>query len=132
MLCELKYKQIRSLSDIEKDTPSEDCIPCTRDLSWRDSLTCGEWERENPSGPQPLSLLSTLAACTRPQLTLLIGTVMGLIWLPSWDRSGILTEVQVLGSGGDSRRLWGGSGGASHSHLSPLFSCPVLLYLQLG
>ncbi|XP_023495404.1 Golgi-associated RAB2 interactor protein 1B isoform X3 [Equus przewalskii] len=57
----------------EKDTPSEDCIPCTRDLSWRDSLTCGEWERENPSGPQPLSLLSTLAACTRPQLTLLIG-----------------------------------------------------------
>nr|XP_044609689.1 protein FAM71F1 isoform X3 [Equus asinus] len=58
---------------LEKDTPSEDCIPCTRDLSWRDSLTYGEWERENPSGPQPLSLLSTLAACTRPQLTLLIG-----------------------------------------------------------
>ncbi|XP_062054300.1 Golgi-associated RAB2 interactor protein 1B isoform X1 [Lepus europaeus] len=52
----------------EKDTHSEDSIPCTRDLSWRESLSHGEWERENPSGPQPLSLLSTLAASTRPQL----------------------------------------------------------------
>ncbi|KAL2777650.1 protein FAM71F1 isoform 2 [Daubentonia madagascariensis] len=59
----------------EKDTPyeDEDGIPCTRDLSWRDSLTYGEWERENPSGPQPLSLLSTLAASTRPQLAPPIG-----------------------------------------------------------
>ncbi|XP_042779883.1 protein FAM71F1 isoform X2 [Panthera leo] len=57
----------------EKDTPSEDSIPCTRDLSWRDSFTYGEWERENPSGPQPLSLLSTLAASTGPQLSPLIG-----------------------------------------------------------
>ncbi|XP_012576251.1 PREDICTED: protein FAM71F1 [Condylura cristata] len=57
----------------EKATPCEDGIPCTRDLSWRDSLTYGEWERENPSGPQPLSLLSTLAASTRPQLAPLIG-----------------------------------------------------------
>ncbi|XP_006745560.1 protein FAM71F1 isoform X2 [Leptonychotes weddellii] len=57
----------------EKDTHSEDGIPCTRDLSWRDSLTYGEWERENPSGPQPLSLLSTLAASTGPQLAPLIG-----------------------------------------------------------
>ncbi|XP_045648653.1 protein FAM71F1 [Ursus americanus] len=56
----------------EKDTRSEDGIPCTRDLSWRDSLTYGEWERENPSGPQPLSLLSTLAASTGPQLAPLI------------------------------------------------------------
>ncbi|XP_011228443.1 protein FAM71F1 isoform X1 [Ailuropoda melanoleuca] len=56
----------------EKDTRSEDGIPCTCDLSWRDSLTYGEWERENPSGPQPLSLLSTLAASTGPQLAPLI------------------------------------------------------------
>ncbi|KAM5303543.1 Golgi-associated RAB2 interactor protein 1B isoform 3-T3 [Glossophaga mutica] len=57
----------------EKDISSEDSIPCTRDLRWRESFTCGEWERENPSGPQPLSLLSTLAASTRPQLALFIG-----------------------------------------------------------
>ncbi|KAM7121618.1 Golgi-associated RAB2 interactor protein 1B isoform 1-T1 [Molossus nigricans] len=57
----------------EKNISSEDSIPCTRDLSWRDSFTYGEWERENPSGPQPLSLLSTLAASTRPQLALFIG-----------------------------------------------------------
>nr|KAF6338033.1 family with sequence similarity 71 member F1 [Pipistrellus kuhlii] len=57
----------------EQDNSSEDSIPCTRDLSWRDSLTYGEWERENPSGPQPLSLLSTLAASTRPQLALFLG-----------------------------------------------------------
>ncbi|XP_019501648.1 PREDICTED: protein FAM71F1-like isoform X1 [Hipposideros armiger] len=57
----------------EKNTPSEDSIPCTRDLSWRASFTYGEWERENPSGPQPLSLLSTLAASTGPQLASLIG-----------------------------------------------------------
>ncbi|XP_047619436.1 Golgi-associated RAB2 interactor protein 1B [Phacochoerus africanus] len=58
----------------EKNSPSEDSIPCTRDLSWRDSFTYGEWERENPSGPQPLSLLSTLAASTGPQLSPLIGS----------------------------------------------------------
>ncbi|KAM9651478.1 Golgi-associated RAB2 interactor protein 1B [Trichechus inunguis] len=58
----------------EKETPYEDCIPCTRDLSWRDSFTFGEWERENPSGLQPLSLLSTLAACTGPQLAPPIAT----------------------------------------------------------
>ncbi|XP_012660596.1 protein FAM71F1 isoform X1 [Otolemur garnettii] len=59
----------------EKDTPykEEDSIPCTRDLRWRDSFMYGEWERENPSGPQPLSLLSTLAASTRPQLAPPIG-----------------------------------------------------------
>ncbi|XP_016068806.1 PREDICTED: protein FAM71F1 isoform X1 [Miniopterus natalensis] len=57
----------------EKEISFEDSIPCTRDLSWRDSFTYGEWERENPSGPQPLSLLSTLAASTRPQLALFIG-----------------------------------------------------------
>ncbi|XP_039716608.1 Golgi-associated RAB2 interactor protein 1B isoform X3 [Pteropus medius] len=57
-----------------KDTPSEDGIPCTRDLSWRNSFTYGEWERENPSGPQPLSLLSTLAASTGLQLAPLVGT----------------------------------------------------------
>ncbi|XP_054977053.1 Golgi-associated RAB2 interactor protein 1B [Sorex araneus] len=56
-----------------KDGPDEDSIPCTPVLSWRDSFTYGEWERENPSGPQPLSLLSTLAACTGPRLTPLIG-----------------------------------------------------------
>uniref|UniRef100_A0A2K6FL08 Golgi associated RAB2 interactor 1B n=1 Tax=Propithecus coquereli TaxID=379532 RepID=A0A2K6FL08_PROCO len=49
-------------------TSNEDSIPCTRDLCWRDSFTYGEWERENPSGPQPLSLLSTLAASTRPHI----------------------------------------------------------------
>ncbi|XP_069852804.1 Golgi-associated RAB2 interactor protein 1B isoform X1 [Dipodomys merriami] len=59
-------------SSSESDNPCEDCIPCTRDLSWRDSFTFGEWERENPSGLQPLSLLSTLAACTGPQLAPLI------------------------------------------------------------
>lgn len=82
MFCEtgeLKYKQMSSLFDLEKDSSNEDSIPCTRDLSWRDSFTYGEWERENPSGPQPLSLLSTLAASTGPQLAPLIGTVMGLI-----------------------------------------------------
>lgn len=87
---------------LEKNSPSEDSIPCTRDLSWRDSFTYGEWERENPSGPQPLSLLSTLAASTGPQLSPLIGTVMGLVQLPSWDRPGIppQAQVQVLGSWG--------------------------------
>eukprot|EP00069_Balaena_mysticetus_P021977 bmy_14116T0 len=43
-------------------------------FSWRESFTYGEWERENPSGPQPLSLLSTLAASTGPRLAPLIGT----------------------------------------------------------
>uniref|UniRef100_A0A8C0CLK5 Family with sequence similarity 71 member F1 n=1 Tax=Balaenoptera musculus TaxID=9771 RepID=A0A8C0CLK5_BALMU len=58
----------------EKRRPSEDSIPCTRDLSWRESFTYGEWERENPSGPQPLSLLSTLAASTGPRLAPVIGS----------------------------------------------------------
>ncbi|XP_005365793.1 protein FAM71F1 [Microtus ochrogaster] len=53
-----------------KATPSENSVPCTRDLSWRDALSYGEWERENPSGPQPLSLLGTLAASSRPRLSL--------------------------------------------------------------
>ncbi|KAM9699076.1 Golgi-associated RAB2 interactor protein 1B isoform 2-T2 [Dama dama] len=57
----------------KKTSLNEDSIPCTRDLSWRDSFTYGEWERENPSGPQSLSLLSTLAASTGPQLAPLIG-----------------------------------------------------------
>lgn len=47
----------------------------------------GEWERENPSGPQPLSLLSTLAASSRPRLSLTGGmVVMGLIRWPFWDK----------------------------------------------
>ncbi|XP_021020478.1 protein FAM71F1 isoform X3 [Mus caroli] len=54
----------------EKATPCEDSIPCTCDLNWRDAFMFGEWERENPSGPQPLSLLSTLAASSRPRLSL--------------------------------------------------------------
>ncbi|KAB0399712.1 hypothetical protein E2I00_009041, partial [Balaenoptera physalus] len=58
---------------LKKKRPSEDSIPCTRDLSWRESFTYGEWERENPSGPQPLSLLSTLAASTGLRLAPLIG-----------------------------------------------------------
>uniref|UniRef100_A0A8C8ZLI4 Golgi associated RAB2 interactor 1B n=1 Tax=Prolemur simus TaxID=1328070 RepID=A0A8C8ZLI4_PROSS len=68
-------KMETSKDSSEKDTPSkeDDSIPCTLDLSWRDSFTYGEWERENPSGPQPLSLLSTLAASTRPQLAPPIG-----------------------------------------------------------
>ncbi|XP_048193877.1 protein FAM71F1 [Perognathus longimembris pacificus] len=66
-------KMENNKSSSESDNPCEDCIPCTRDLSWRDSFTFGEWERENPSGLQPLSLLSTLAACTGPQLAPLIG-----------------------------------------------------------
>ncbi|XP_058511022.1 Golgi-associated RAB2 interactor protein 1B isoform X1 [Ochotona princeps] len=62
-------KKVETKKDAsEKDTSYEDSIPCTRDLSWRESLTYGEWERENPSGPQPLSLLSALAASTWPQL----------------------------------------------------------------
>ncbi|CAO2602968.1 Golgi-associated RAB2 interactor protein 1B [Lemmus lemmus] len=73
-------------TNAEKATPSEDSVPCTRDLSWRDALTYGEWERENPSGPQPLSLLGTLAASSSPRLSLTGGmVVMGLIWWPSWD-----------------------------------------------
>ncbi|XP_006861281.1 PREDICTED: LOW QUALITY PROTEIN: protein FAM71F1 [Chrysochloris asiatica] len=58
----------------EKGSSCEDSIPCTRDLSWRDSFTFGQWERENPSGLQPLSLLSTLAASTAPQLAPPIAT----------------------------------------------------------
>ncbi|XP_072820636.1 Golgi-associated RAB2 interactor protein 1B isoform X1 [Vicugna pacos] len=58
----------------EKNSHSEDSIPCTLDLSWRNSFTCGEWERENPSGPQPLSLLSTLAASMGPQRAPFIGS----------------------------------------------------------
>ncbi|XP_066222257.1 Golgi-associated RAB2 interactor protein 1B isoform X1 [Saccopteryx leptura] len=67
-------KKTKPKKDIsEKGTSSEDSIPCTCDLSWRNSFTCGEWERENPSRLQPLSLLSTLAASTRPQLALFLG-----------------------------------------------------------
>ncbi|XP_037601975.1 protein FAM71F1 isoform X1 [Cebus imitator] len=57
----------------EKGSSGEDSIPCTRDLRWRASFTSGEWERENPSGLQPLSLLSTLAASSGPQLAPPIG-----------------------------------------------------------
>ncbi|XP_049637185.1 Golgi-associated RAB2 interactor protein 1B [Suncus etruscus] len=57
----------------KKDGSDEDSIPCIHDLSWRDSFTYGEWERENPSGLQSLSLLSTLATFTGPQLAPLIG-----------------------------------------------------------
>lgn len=124
MLCELKCKQMPPLFDPEKDNSSEDSIPCTRDLSWRDSFTYGEWERENPSGPQPLSLLSTLAASTRPQLTLFIGTVMGFIWLPQGTdlRQGFRSWVpRVLPTG-----CGVGVGGASHS-TSAIFPCPGLL-----
>lgn len=88
------------LFDLEKDNSSEDSIPCTRDLSWRDSFTYGEWERENPSGPQPLSLLSTLAASTRPQFALFLGMLMGFIWLPPG------TDLELgLRQGSDSRVL---------------------------
>ncbi|XP_051008430.1 Golgi-associated RAB2 interactor protein 1B [Acomys russatus] len=71
-----------------KATPSENSVPCTRDLSWRDAFMYGEWERENPSGPQPLSLLGTLAACSRPWLSLTGGTVVlsGLFTLPWFGR----------------------------------------------
>ncbi|XP_023592915.1 Golgi-associated RAB2 interactor protein 1B [Trichechus manatus latirostris] len=79
----------------EKETPYEDCIPCTRDLSWRNSFTFGEWERENPSGLQPLSLLSTLAACTGPQLAPPIGVVMGQPW---GSTPGLASGPGVLGS----------------------------------
>ncbi|XP_067603031.1 Golgi-associated RAB2 interactor protein 1B isoform X2 [Pseudorca crassidens] len=58
----------------EKNRPSEGSIPCTRDLSWRESFTYGEWERENATGLQPLSLLSTLAASAGPS------------WYHSWVR----------------------------------------------
>ncbi|XP_028722087.1 protein FAM71F1 isoform X1 [Peromyscus leucopus] len=64
-----KKIQINKTSS-DKATPSEESVPCTRDLSWRDTFTYGEWERENPSGPQPLSLLGTLAASSRPRLSL--------------------------------------------------------------
>nr|XP_042128883.1 protein FAM71F1 isoform X4 [Peromyscus maniculatus bairdii] len=64
-----KKIQINKTSS-DKATPSEESVPCTRDLSWRDAFTYGEWERENPSGPQPLSLLGTLAASSRPRLSL--------------------------------------------------------------
>uniref|UniRef100_A0A2K5DGJ6 Golgi associated RAB2 interactor 1B n=1 Tax=Aotus nancymaae TaxID=37293 RepID=A0A2K5DGJ6_AOTNA len=57
----------------EKDSSGEDSIPCTYDLRWRASFTYGEWERENPSGLQPLSLLNTLVASTGPQLAPPIG-----------------------------------------------------------
>lgn len=83
----LKYKQLHSLSDLEKTTPSEDSVPCTCDLSWRDSFTYGEWERESPTGLQPLSLLSTLAASTGPQWAPLTGAASG-FWLLPWGRRG--------------------------------------------
>lgn len=95
MLREFKYKQMYSLFVLEKDTPREDGIPCTRDLSWRNSFTYGEWERENPSGPQPLSLLSTLAASTGLQLAPLVGTVTGLVWPPPWDRPGVRHQAWI-------------------------------------
>ncbi|EAW83668.1 Golgi-associated RAB2 interactor protein 1B isoform 3 [Homo sapiens] len=75
-----QQNQLRSSRKVEtnknssgKDSSREDSIPCTCDLRWRASFTYGEWERENPSGLQPLSLLSTLAASTGPQLAPPIG-----------------------------------------------------------
>ncbi|KAM5255750.1 Golgi-associated RAB2 interactor protein 1B [Ctenodactylus gundi] len=70
-----QQNQFRSSTKMEINKPrSEKCpsrkddIPCTQDFSWRDSLMYGEWERENPSVPQTLSRLSTLAASTRSRL----------------------------------------------------------------
>lgn len=83
----------------EKDGSGEDSIPCTHDLSWRDSFTFGEWERENPSGLQSLSLLSTLATFTRPQLAPLIGMVrMGFI------RPDLALPVSCMGGSGGGNR----------------------------
>ncbi|XP_063097190.1 Golgi-associated RAB2 interactor protein 1B isoform X1 [Cavia porcellus] len=81
--CFRRNKKMKMNKACSEKAPSrKDDIPCTHDFSWRESLTYGEWERENPSGPQPLSLLSTLAASTRPRLVPLIGTLRGLIGLP--------------------------------------------------
>ncbi|KAK2492813.1 hypothetical protein MC885_005308 [Smutsia gigantea] len=85
--------------DLGKDSPTEDCIPCTNDLSWRDSFTYSEWEGENPSGPQTLSLLSTLAASSGLQLAPHISTDRGFIQLPSWDRPGFHLRPRVFGEG---------------------------------
>ncbi|XP_036617121.1 protein FAM71F1 [Trichosurus vulpecula] len=52
-------------SNSEKETSSKESIQRTEgELRLRDSFSYGMWERENPSGLQPLSLLSTLAAST--------------------------------------------------------------------
>nr|XP_012329370.1 protein FAM71F1 [Aotus nancymaae] len=72
----------------EKDSSGEDSIPCTYDLRWRASFTYGEWERENPSGLQPLSLLNTLVASTGPQLAPPIGAFI-------WD---FLSTALVISS----------------------------------
>ncbi|XP_027696005.1 protein FAM71F1-like [Vombatus ursinus] len=51
-------------SNSEKETSSQESIQRNGDLRLRDSFCHSMWERENPSGLQPLSLLSTLAAST--------------------------------------------------------------------
>ena len=124
----IKGQTTAFLFDLGKKTSqNEDSIPCTRDLSWRDSFTYGEWERENPSGPQSLSLLSTLAASTGPQLGPLIGMVTAFIHcLPG---TGLGSGSRVLELFQEAV-VW--EWGTSHSYLNPLCSCPVLLYLQLG
>ncbi|XP_043823505.1 protein FAM71F1-like [Dromiciops gliroides] len=52
-------------SNSEQEPSSQESIQRIEgDLRLRDSFSHSMWERENPSGPQPLSLLSTLAAST--------------------------------------------------------------------
>ncbi|XP_072508913.1 Golgi-associated RAB2 interactor protein 1B-like [Notamacropus eugenii] len=52
-------------SNSEKEPSSQERIQRNEgDLCLRDSFSHSMWERENPSGLQPLSLLSTLAAST--------------------------------------------------------------------
>uniref|UniRef100_A0A8C5KEJ3 Golgi associated RAB2 interactor 1B n=1 Tax=Jaculus jaculus TaxID=51337 RepID=A0A8C5KEJ3_JACJA len=95
--------KLHSMPLFTKATCREDNIPCTIDLSWRDSFTYGEWERENPSGPQPLSLLGTLAASTRPWLALPIGMVVGFIEGPSWASLEFKLRTRTMSPPGDSR-----------------------------
>uniref|UniRef100_F7CZ14 Golgi associated RAB2 interactor 1B n=1 Tax=Callithrix jacchus TaxID=9483 RepID=F7CZ14_CALJA len=105
----------------EKDSSGEDSIPCTCDLRWRASFTYGEWERENPSGLQPLSLLSTLAASTGPQLAPPIGTAMEVIFCHC---GAVLVFSLRAGSGPGVLRVIPEScevGSSDVGHPSPLF-----------
>ncbi|XP_074049857.1 Golgi-associated RAB2 interactor protein 1B-like isoform X2 [Macrotis lagotis] len=52
------------ISNSEQELSSQESIQRNGDLLLRDSFSHSMWERENPSGIQPLSLLSTLAAST--------------------------------------------------------------------
>lgn len=123
-----------SLLDLGRDSSREDSIPCTRDLRWRASFTYGEWERENPSGLQPLSLLSTLAASTGPQLAPPIGTAMG--GIPCHCGAALVFSLRA-GSGPGVLRVipescvvW--SRDASHRDLSPLFPTGLSKTLMCG